>query len=217
MRGIVMTANDILNKLFSDYPALADNREQIVSALALLTECYKNKGKTLCCGNGGSAADSEHIVGELMKGFNLLRPLSAEQKQKFNSVESGSEIASKLQNPLRSIALTAHSGLISAFANDVDASLVYAQQVWGYADAPHDVLIALSTSGNSLNVVNAAKTAKAVGIRTLAITGGKNSKLSAIADECIQLPAYTPYEVQELTLPVYHALCAALEATFFDA
>ena len=102
-----------------------------------------------------------------------------------------------------------------AVANDVDANLVFAQQVLGYADAPHDVLIALSTSGNSVNVVKAAATAKALGIRTLAITGGKDSKLSALADVCIRLPAYTPYEVQELTLPVYHALCAALEAHFF--
>lgn len=212
-----MTANDVLNKLFKDYPVVENNRKQIESALELLTDCYKKKGKTLCCGNGGSAADSEHIVGELMKGFNLLRPLTEEQTKQFEGIENGYDIAKKLQSPLRSIALTAHCGLISAFANDVDASLVYAQQVWGYADAPHDVLIALSTSGNSLNVVNAAKTAKAAGIRTLAITGGKDSKLSALSDVCIQLPAYTPYEVQELTLPVYHALCAALEVTFFNA
>lgn len=212
-----MKSDFIFEKLYRDYPALNGAKQSIGAAFALLLGCYKNGGKTLCCGNGGSAADSEHIVGELMKGFNLRRPLTAEQKAAFAALEGGEDIANKLQTPLRSIALTAHSGLISAFANDVDASLVFAQQVWGYADAPHDVLIALSTSGNSLNVVQAAKTAKIAGIRTLAITGGKDSHLSALADVCIQLPAFTPYEVQELTLPVYHALCAALEAEFFDA
>lgn len=211
-----MNTQEIFNKLFSDYPALSTAKDSIMQGFELLLDCYKKGGKTLCCGNGGSAADSEHIVGELMKGFNLRRPLSEKQKALFNNFEDGEDIANKLQSPLRSIALTAHSGLISAFANDVDASLVYAQQVLGYADAPHDVLIALSTSGNSANVVKAVKTAKAVGIRTLAITGNKNSKISALADICMQLPACTPYEVQELTLPVYHALCAALEAEFFN-
>lgn len=210
-----MNSIDIFEKLYRDYPSLTIAKNSIESAFSLLLDCYKNGGKTLCCGNGGSAADSEHIVGELMKGFNLRRPLTNDDKEKFDIFEDGTQIADKLQTPLRSVALTAHSGLISAFANDVDASLVFAQQVWGYADAPHDVLIALSTSGNSLNVVQAAKTAKAAGIRTLAITGGKDSKLSTLADVCIKLPAYTPYEVQELTLPVYHALCAALEAEFF--
>lgn len=210
-----MNVQTIFDKLFKDYPALDCAKNSILSGYDLLLDCYKNGGKTLCCGNGGSAADSEHIVGELMKGFNLRRPLTKGQKALFKEIEDGDDIADKLQTPLRSIALTAHSGLISAFANDVDASLVFAQQVLGYADAPHDVLIALSTSGNSVNVVKAAKTAKALGIRTLAITGGKDSKLAALADVCIKLPAYTPYEVQELTLPVYHALCAALEANFF--
>lgn len=210
-----MEVKAVFEKLYRDYPALKGVENDIQKAFELLHSCYKNGGKTLCCGNGGSAADSEHIVGELMKGFNLRRPLTEALKNAFLGIEDGMQIAEKLQSPLRSVALTAHSGLISAFANDVDASLVFAQQVLGYADAPHDILIALSTSGNSLNVVNAAKTAKAVGIRTLAITGGKDSKLSFLADICIQLPAYTPYEVQELTLPVYHALCAGLEAAFF--
>lgn len=210
-----MSVQAIFEKLFKDYPALDSAKDTVLQGFELLLDCYKNGGKTLCCGNGGSAADSEHIVGELMKGFNLMRPLSEEEKKAFDGIDGGDYIASKLQSPLRSIALTTHSGLISAFANDVDASLVFAQQVWGYADAPHDVLIALSTSGNSKNVVEAAKTAKAKGIHVLSITGGKDSKLSALSDVCMQLPAYTPYEVQELTLPVYHALCAALEAAFF--
>lgn len=207
--------NSIFDKLYKDYPALISVKEDITAAFELLLDCYNNGGKTLCCGNGGSAADSEHIVGELMKGFNLRRPLTHEQKAAFATVDGGEKMAEKLQTPLRSIALTVHSGLISAFANDVDASLVFAQQVLGYADAPSDVLIALSTSGNSVNVVNAAKAANAVGIRVLSITGGKDSKLSALSDVCLKLPAFTPYEVQELTLPVYHALCAGLEKAFF--
>ncbi len=211
-----MNVQEIFEKLFKDYPVLDCARNTVLQAFELLLNCYRNGGKTLCCGNGGSAADSEHIVGELMKGFNLRRPLTAEEKALFADIEDGASIAEKLQSPLRSIALTTHSGLISAFANDVDASLVFAQQVWGYADAPHDVLIALSTSGNSRNVVEAAKTAKVKGIHVLSITGGKDSKLTSLSDVCIQLPAYTPYEVQELTLPVYHALCAALEAEFFN-
>ena len=212
-----MNTQMIFEKLFKDYPTLDCAKDSILKGYALLLDCYQSKGKTLCCGNGGSAADSEHIVGELMKGFNLRRPLTDAEKALFSTVENGADIANKLQSPLRSIAMTAHSGLISAFANDVDPSLVFAQQVWGYADAPNDVLIALSTSGNSKNVVEAAKTAKVKGIRVLSITGGKESKLTALSDVCIQLPAHTPYEVQELTLPVYHALCAALEATFFTA
>ncbi len=210
-----MNIQTIFDKLFKDYPVLDCAKTSILQSFDLLLDCYNNGGKTLCCGNGGSAADSEHIVGELMKGFNLRRPLTTEEKALFNEIENGAYIADKLQSPLRSIALTAHSGLISAFANDVDPALVFAQQVWGYADAPADVLIALSTSGNSKNVVEAAKTAKVKGIRVLSITGGKDSKLTSLSDVCIQLPAYTPYEVQELTLPVYHALCAALEAKFF--
>ncbi|MBE6811704.1 MAG: SIS domain-containing protein [Ruminococcaceae bacterium] len=210
-----MNVQTIFDKLFKDYPALDCAKTSILQSFDLLLDCYNNGGKTLCCGNGGSAADSEHIVGELMKGFNLRRPLTTEEKALFNEIENGAYIADKLQSPLRSIALTAHSGLISAFANDVDPALVFAQQVWGYADAPTDVLIALSTSGNSKNVVEAAKTAKVKGIRVLSITGRKDSKLTSLSDICIQLPAYTPYEVQELTLPVYHALCAALEAKFF--
>ena len=210
-----MDVNTIFEKLFNDYSSLKTCKKQIMYAFSLLLDCYNNGGKTLCCGNGGPAADSEHIVGELMKGFNLRRPLPAKTASLFANMEDGEKIAKKLQCPLRSIALTTHSGLISAFANDVDASLVFAQQVLGYADAPHDVLIALSTSGNSLNVVNAAKTARALGIHVLGITGEKESRLSALSDVCIQLPAGTPYAVQELTLPVYHALCAGLEAAFF--
>lgn len=180
----------------------------------MTVSCYRNGGKVLVCGNGGSAADSEHIVGELMKGFNLRRPVPQEIKDKFADASDGERIVSALQMPLRAISLASHIGLMTAFANDCDADMIFAQQVLGYGDCG-DVLIALSTSGNSKNVVYAAETAKAVGVKTLAITGGKDSRLSEICDVTIKLPRYTPFEVQELTLPVYHALCAAVENEFF--
>lgn len=212
-----MTPELILDTLFKTYPALLACRQDITAAYSLLLNAAEKGALIMACGNGGSAADSEHIIGELMKGFNLMRPLSDEEKTAFSIVEGGEEIADKLQGAIRAVSLVSQSGLISAFANDVDASLVFAQQVWAYASSPDDVLIALSTSGNSRNVVNAAKVAKVRGIRTLAITGMKDSKLSAIADVTVRLPAGTPFEVQEYTLPVYHALCAMLEAELYTA
>ena len=210
-----MTALDIYDRLFTDYPALNECKNDIISAFTLLSECAKADAKVLVCGNGGSAADSEHIVGELMKGFLLKRPLSEEQKKQFAEIEGGEEIANKLQCGIKAISLVSQSGVISAFANDIDPSLVYAQQVFAYADKKEDVLIALSTSGNSDNIVKAAKTAKAAGIKTIAITGAKESKLSAIADCTIKTPSAQTYQIQEYTLPVYHALCAMLEADMF--
>lgn len=211
-----MRSDNIFEVFYSAYPALLPCKKDISDAFELLLVAARKNALIMACGNGGSAADSEHIVGELMKGFNLMRPLTDAEKQAFSGVDGGSEIAAKLQGSIRAVSLVSQSGLISAFANDIDASLVFAQQVWGYASSPDDVLIALSTSGNSKNVVNAAKTAKAKGIKTLAITGKKDSALSALADVTIRLPAGTPFEVQEYTLPVYHALCAALEAELFD-
>ena len=205
----------IFNKLYSDYPRLEGNREEIAMAYALIEKCAEKQAFVYCCGNGGSAADSEHITGELMKGFLLRRPLPAEEKARFDGIEGGDDIAKKLQKGIRCISLVSQSGVISAFANDIDPSLVYAQQVYAYAKSEHDVLIALSTSGNSLNIVNAVKAAKAAGIKTVAITGAKESKLSALCDVAIKLPTTETYEVQEFTLPVYHALCAAVEAHLF--
>lgn len=206
--------NKIFEKLFDDYPRLGECRDSILSAGDMMVSCYKNGGKILVCGNGGSAADSEHIVGELMKGFNLPRRLTGARKAAFADTPDGEYIAAGLQQPLRAISLVSHSGLITAFMNDCDPALVFAQQVYGYGDRG-DVLIALSTSGNSKNVVYAAQTAKALGMSVLAVTGEKESRLSATADCTLALPAHTPYEVQEFTLPVYHALCAYTEQEFF--
>ncbi len=210
-----MTSTEIFNRLFTDYPALNECKTDIMTAFTLLSECAKADAKVLVCGNGGSAADSEHIVGELMKGFLLKRPLSDVQKKLFADIDGGKEIANKLQCGIKAISLVSQSGVISAFANDIDASLVFAQQVFAYADKKEDVLIALSTSGNSDNIVKAAKTAKAARIKTVAITGANTSKLSAIADCTIKLPSTQTYQIQEYTLPVYHALCAMLEADMF--
>lgn len=209
------TPSMIFDKLYKDYPALEGNRGDIERAFRLLVKCAENEAFVYCCGNGGSAADSEHITGELMKGFILRRPLSAEEKARFEGIENGEEIAAKLQKGIRCISLVSQSGLISAFANDVDPSLVFAQQVYAYAKSEHDVLIALSTSGNSLNVVNAVKAARAAGIKSFSITGERESRLSELSDVTIKLPTTVTYEIQELTLPVYHALCAAVEASLF--
>lgn len=210
------TSNEIFETLYSTYPTLVPCRSDIEKVYNILLECARAKATVLVCGNGGSAADSEHIVGELMKGFNLKRPLTSEEKALFTEVSGGEVIAEKLQRGIRAISLVSQSGLITAFSNDIDPELIFAQQVFAYAQKKEDVLIALSTSGNSKNIVKAANTAKAVGIRSIAITGEKDSKLSVVSDITVKLPAHTPFEVQELTLPVYHALCAAIEADMFD-
>lgn len=202
------------NDFYKANPKLASSQPEISSALQLIISTYKTGNKVLVCGNGGSAADSEHIVGELMKGFNFKRPLTKELKEKFSSVENGSFIAENLQTPLCAISLVSHSALISAYANDCRPELVYAQQVLGFGEE-NDLLIALSTSGNSKNVVYAAQTAKVLGLKVISITGGSTSNLSRISDVTVMLPAFTPFEVQELTLPVYHYLCAETEKTFF--
>ena len=210
-----MNPNDIFNTLYTTYPALRGCEKDVAAAYDLLLAAAKQRALLMVCGNGGSAADCEHITGELMKGFNLRRPLSPAEQARFDGIEGGAAIAAKLQGAIRCLSLVSQVGVLSAFANDIDPSLVYAQQVWGYASRPEDVLIALSTSGNSANVVNAAKTAKACGVRTLAVTGEADSALSALCDVTVKLPAHTTFAVQEYTLPLYHALCAALEAALF--
>lgn len=209
-------STEIFDTLYKTYPALLPCRSSIEQAFKILTECAKAKATVLVCGNGGSAADSEHIVGELMKGFNLRRPLSDEQKAMFKDIPDGEAFADKLQCGIRAISLVSQTGLMTAFINDVAADMIFAQQVFAYAQKKEDNLIALSTSGNSKNVVNAVYAAKAAGIRSIAITGENESKLSEFADTTIKLPAHTPFEVQEFTIPVYHALCAAVEAEMFD-
>lgn len=165
---------EIFEELFVRYPALEGIREDIKSAYDVICACFDRGGKLLICGNGGSAADAQHIVGELMKGFLLKRELTDEQRQAFLEIKDGEYLANHLQGALPAVALSAHEGLNTAFANDIAADMIFAQQVWAYASSSPDALIALSTSGNSANVVNAVKVANAMGIESIGITGEKN-------------------------------------------
>lgn len=204
----------ILQRLCQDVPALLPLKEKIYQACALMIHCYENNGQILLCGNGGSAADAEHIVGELMKGFLCRRALPAEDKKRFES-EGVPELAEQLQQALPAVSLVSQSALCTAFANDVAADLVFAQQVYAYGKGKECLLIALSTSGNARNVVNAVRTARSLGIPSLGITGRDGGRLGELCTVCIQTPEKETYRVQELTLPVYHALCAVTEAHFF--
>jgi D-sedoheptulose 7-phosphate isomerase len=197
----------MLKELLERYPALTECEEQIKAAMELIRDTYKSGGKVLVCGNGGSCSDSEHIVGELMKGFKLMRPVTDERIPE--------DLRCGLQGALPAISLPSQTGVLSAFINDVDPDMMYAQLVYGYA-TEKDLLIGLSTSGNSKNVVNAARIAKAVGAKAMAMTGKKESKLSEICDACIRVPETETYRIQELHLPVYHYLCAQIEADNFD-
>ncbi len=207
---------DPIAKLISRYPELVTVQNEINQAVDILIEGYSAKKKVLVCGNGGSASDSEHIVGELMKAFSLERPVpgSFEQALENKYPDDASYLAKHLQGALPAISLVSQSALISAYANDVAADMVYAQQVYGYGQ-PGDVLIALSTSGNSLNVINAVKIASVMNMRTIGLTNSNGGKLASLCDICIKVPRVNTPEVQELHLPIYHALCELLEIKFF--
>lgn len=204
----------IFNGLFENYPALSVCKNDVKSVYEILVSTYKNDGKILVCGNGGSAADCEHIVGELMKGFKLQRPLENGDVTPFLQYEDGEKIARGLQKGLPAISLVSHTGLMTAFLNDCDPDLVFAQQVYGYMNEC-DTLIALSTSGNSKNVVNAVITAKVKVGKAIAITGESGGELLSLCDETIKLPSSDTAKIQEFTLPVYHTLCAMIEEEFF--
>lgn len=210
---------NLSNELFQRYPTLKNCEEDIYTALKLMKETYMKGGKILVCGNGGSCSDAQHIVGELMKGFLLKRPMTQAQKNTFAEVlgeEDAENFASRLQRGIPAIALDGMSALFTAYANDADADYVYAQAVFGYGK-PEDLLIGISTSGNSKNIVLAVKAAKALGVRTVALTGAKESKLSSLSDVTIRVPETETFKVQELHLPVYHYLCAEMEDAFFGA
>ena len=205
-----------VDALIDRYPVLDACRTALAEAVKAICESYKQGGKLLVCGNGGSASDAAHIVGELMKSFILSRPVEESFRQKLleTDPQQGNRIAALLQGALPAIALTQESALLSAFMNDVSPELIYAQQVYGYGCAG-DVLLCISTSGNSKNIVAAAIVAKAKGLHTIALTGRASSRLSEICDTSIQVPETDTNIVQELHLPVYHCLCAVLEQEFF--
>ena len=196
-----------MKNLLERYPQLSQCESEITQALELMIATYKKGGKILICGNGGSAADSGHIVGELMKGFKLLRKVEDER--------IALELRQYLQGALPAISLCSHDGLISAFANDVNPEMVYAQQVYGYAK-PEDLVIGLSTSGNSKNVVNAIRVAKDMRVATLGLTGAGGGKIAELATVTIKAPATETYLIQEYHLPIYHYLCAKTEEAFFS-
>ena len=202
-----------LDTLLARYPALLSQKEALCSMFEILAGTYRNGGKLLVCGNGGSCADSEHIVGELMKSFMFRREIDEDVYEALT--EGGFEqVAKKLEGALPAISLCNHSSLTTAYINDTDPLMTYAQQLYGFG-APGDVLMAISTSGNAQNCVNAVVVAKALGIKTVALTGRDGGKLAALCDSAIIVPEQETYKIQELHLPVYHCLCAMLEQEFF--
>ena len=202
--------------LVERYPKLAACGDDIIAAYRLLEATYSGGGKLLVCGNGGSASDSEHIVGELMKEFKLKRKVYARQAALLKSIDPklGAVLSEHLQGALPAITLTAHSSLTTAFMNDSEPVLVFAQQVYGYG-REGDTFLGISTSGSSPNVLYAAVTAKARGLKLIGLTGESGGRLADYVDVCIRVPETEPYKVQELHLPVYHCLCMMLEERFF--
>lgn len=205
-----------IDLLVERYPSLESAKNDIVAAYLLLEESYENGGKLLVAGNGGSAADAEHIVGELMKGFKLPRKPEADFAEKLveENQELGSVLAENLQGALPAIALDGHPAMSTAYMNDCEPLLCFAQQVNGYGKLG-DVFLGISTSGNSKNVLYAATTAHAKGMKVIGLTGAKDSKLKDMSDVCIKAPQTETYMIQELHLPIYHCLCLMLEDKFF--
>lgn len=195
-----------MKELMERYPALEVCRDSIQQAAELMIDIYRCGGKVLVCGNGGSAADSEHIVGELMKGFLLPRTVTDGRIPEA--------LRKNLQGALPAISLPSQCSILSAFANDVEPDMMYAQLVYGYA-REQDLVIGISTSGNSKNVVNAVKVANSIGAKTLSLTGEGGGILGEISDVTVKVPAMETFKIQEYHLPVYHYLCAAVEKYFF--
>ena len=206
-----------INELMKRYPQLVVVRKEIEESYEVLKKSYQNGGKLLIAGNGGSCADSEHIVGELMKGFCLERKVPGDFADTLKEIdlEMGTNLAAKLQGALPATALDNHNALNTAYLNDVDGLLCYAQQVYGYGTTG-DVFLGISTSGNSKNILNAAIVAKAKGMKVIGLTGEGGGKLADISDVVIKVPEKETFKIQELHLPVYHCLCLMLEKEFFD-
>lgn len=203
-----------IDLLIARYPVLLDLREPLLRAAGAIIGAYRAGNKLLVCGNGGSCADADHIVGELMKGFRKKRPLPPELRGRIARHDPDGLLADRLQSPLRAVSLGQYPALSTAFSNDVDARLVFAQQALGYTDAG-DVLLGISTSGNAGNVCSAAAVAKALGAVVIALTGASGGRLAALCDILLSVPCRETYQVQELHLPIYHALCLEVEDAFF--
>ena len=210
------TVRNTLNELTERYPQLEGCKKDIEEAYLLLEKAYDDGRKLLIAGNGGSAADSEHMAGELMKRFKIARPISEDFARKLTEIDSerGNRLAKNLEQPLRAVPLTSHIAITTAYMNDADATGVFAQQMLGFADEG-DVFLAISTSGNSENILSACIVAKAMGVKIIGLSGKKDSKLKDLSDVCIQVPEEDTYKIQELHLPVYHCLCLMLENNYF--
>lgn len=206
----------VLEELIIRYPLLTSVETEILSAFNLLLETYKKGGKLLVCGNGGSASDADHIVGELMKSFTIKRQIPMEVKKKLSSDfgENGTYISEKIEGALPAISLNCQNALISAFSNDVDAELVFAQQVLGYGNKG-DIFWGISTSGNAKNIRNAMMVAKAMGLKVIGLTGRDGGYFNQLCDVIINVGGNITAQIQELHLPVYHALCQMLEISLF--
>ena len=205
-----------LDELVERYPVLSPCRSDIEAAYGLMEEAYSQDHKLLIAGNGGSAADSEHIAGELMKRFKIMRPCPPDFADKLKSIdpERGENLAKNLERGLMAIPLVAHEALTTAYINDVDGLGVFAQQLYGFG-RPGDVFLGISTSGNSKNVMSATVVARALGIKVIGLTGESGGELGKVADVVIRVPETETYKIQELHLPVYHCLCLMLEDRFF--
>lgn len=207
---------DRLDELINRYPVLSVCEKDIWNAYVLLESVYQRNGKLLIAGNGGSAADSEHIAGELMKHFKIERKVKPDFEEKLISIdaERGKRLANNLECSLMAIPLVAHEALTTAYINDVDGLGVFAQQLFGYGKTG-DVFLGISTSGNSRNIMYATVVARAMGIKIIGLTGKKGGELAKVADVTIRVPETETYRIQELHLPVYHCLCLMLEERFF--
>lgn len=207
-----------IDTLIQKYPELASTRPEIERAFDILAASFRQGGKLLVCGNGGSAADAEHIVGELMKGYRLKRPISARDHQRLldtNPTEA-EYLSDNLQGGLPAISLVSQVSLITAVANDTAADMIFAQQVYAYG-RPGDVLIAISASGTAQNACRASQVARAIGVRTIALTGRDGGSLAPLCDCAVIVSCQEIDGIQERHEAIYHALCAMLEEEFFQS
>lgn len=216
MRSLDDRLHKHIDLLIKRYPVLEICKKDIINGYLIMEECYEHDGKLLIAGNGGSAADSEHIAGELMKRFKTPRPVTPEFAERLKSIDSvrGEELSKNLERGLMAIPLVAHEALSTAYINDVDGLGVFAQQLFGFG-RPGDVFLGISTSGNSKNVMSATVVARAIGMKVIGLTGAKGGELASVADVAVKVPETETYMIQELHLPVYHCWCLMLEDRFF--
>ncbi len=205
-----------IEELIERYPKLNGIKSSVIDGYLLLERAYEKNGKILIAGNGGSAADCEHIAGELMKRFRIPRRIPRKLSEKIMAVDPvlGASLVNNLEQPLMAIPLVAHEALTTAYINDVDGLGVFAQQLYGYGRSG-DVFLGISTSGNSRNILYATIVAKALDIGVLALTGNTGGELAKVADVAVVVPETETYRIQELHLPIYHCWCQMLEIHFF--